>query len=307
MIISASRRTDIPCYYSDWFINRIKAGYALTRNPMNHAQISKIPLLPDIVDCIVFWTKDAGNIMDKLKVLDSLGYKYYFQFTLTPYDKSIEKSLRDKDDIEDTFIKLSKTIGKSRVLWRYDPIIVNDTLDIHYHREQFSRMCEKLCDFTDSVTISFVDIYPKLKTHLIRGIREDEIAELSAFIGERAKACGLTAKACCEKNDLSEYGIVKASCIDKDVIERICNTHLNVKPDKNQRDGYGCYESIDIGAYNTCKNGCIYCYANHSEIHVKSNCSRHNSVGELLIGEVLDGEKAVYRKVSSNKITQSGL
>lgn len=291
MILSASRRTDIPCCYSAWFMNRISEGYVLTRNPMNYAQISKIPLSPDAVDCIVFWTKDAENIMDKLNVLDSLGYKYYFQFTLTPYDKSIEKGLRDKADIEDTFIKLGETMGKSRVLWRYDPIIVNDTLNIQYHKKQFGRMCEKLCNHTESVTISFVDIYAKLKTHLIREISKEEIAELSGFIGEQAKEYGLTVKACCEKSDLSGYGIVKASCIDKDVIDRICSTHLNVKADKNQRNGCGCYKSIDIGAYNTCKNGCIYCYANHSEISVKSNCNKHNPESELLIGELRGDEK----------------
>ncbi|MHB8062873.1 MAG: DUF1848 domain-containing protein [Ruminiclostridium sp.] len=307
MILSASRRTDIPCYYSDWFMNRINAGYVLNRNPINHAQISKIPLSPDVVDCIVFWTKDARNIIDKLNVLDSLGYNYYFQFTLTPYNKSIEKGLRDKADIEDTFITLSKTIGKSRVLWRYDPIVVNDTLNISYHKKQFTRMCEKLCDHTESVTISFVDIYPKLKSQLIREISEDEMAELSTFIGEKANAYGLTAKACCEKTDLSRYGIAKATCIDKDVIERIYSTYLNIKPDKNQRDSCGCYESIDIGAYNTCKNGCIYCYASNSELSIKNNCNKYNPTSELLIGEVLDGEKVIDRKVNSNKITQFGL
>lgn len=124
MILSASRRTDIPCYYSEWFINRLKAGYVFTRNPMNHAQISRINLSPDIVDCIVFWTKDPANMLDRLHILDEIGYKYYFQFTLTPYGKEIECSLREKSQIIETFIKLSETIGKDKVLWRYDPIIL---------------------------------------------------------------------------------------------------------------------------------------------------------------------------------------
>jgi hypothetical protein len=282
-------------------MNRINAGYVLTRNPMNHAQISKIPLSPDIVDCIVFWTKDPRNIMNKLVSLDRMGFKYYFQFTLTPYDKTIERGLRDKSNILDTFISLSKSIGKSRVLWRYDPIIINDTLGIKYHKEQFTRMCEKLCSYTESVTISFVDMYPKIKCNVIRPIGDDTIAELSTFIGEQAQSYGLTAKACCEKHDLTRYGITKASCIDKDIIEHICGTKLSIKPDKNQRDGCGCYESIDIGAYNTCRNGCVYCYANYSDVSVINNCRRHNPLGELLIGEVSEGEEVSDRKVKSNR------
>lgn len=138
MILSASRRTDIPCYYSEWFMNRIRAGYVLTRNPMNHAQLSLISLSPDAVDCIVFWTKDAKKMLPHLNELDRIGYKYYFQFTLTPYNKTIEKNLRDKMEIEDTFIELSKKIGKERVIWRYDPIILNETLDNHIIKNNLS-------------------------------------------------------------------------------------------------------------------------------------------------------------------------
>ncbi len=130
MIVSASRRTDIPCYYSDWLINRLKEGFVLTRNPMNYSQVSRISLSPDVVDCIVFWTKDAKNIIPHLKIIDNMGYKYYFQFTLTPYDYTIEKNLRDKKDIVNTFIELSNLIGKERVLWRYDPIILNNRLSM---------------------------------------------------------------------------------------------------------------------------------------------------------------------------------
>ncbi|MDD4495520.1 MAG: DUF1848 domain-containing protein [Eubacteriales bacterium] len=307
MILSASRRTDIPCYYSEWFMNRIRAGYVLTRNPMNHAQLSRVLLSPDVVDCIVFWTKDAKKMLPHLDELDHLGYKYYFQFTLTPYDKTIEENLRDKAEIEDTFTQLSKMIGKERVIWRYDPIVLNGMFDISYHKEQFNRMCDKLFDYTKTVTISFVDMYSKLKTNAIRPITDEEVAELSAFISITAKAHGLRIVACCEKMDLSVYGIEKASCIDKTTIQRICGAKLDVLSDKNQRPGCGCYQSTDIGAYNTCKNGCVYCYANYSESSVKSNCEKHNPNGALLIGEVKIGEKIIDRKVKSNIISQQGL
>ena len=304
MILSASRRTDIPCYYSEWLVNRMKSGYVLTRNPMNSAQVSKIPLSPDVVDCIVFWTKDAANILPYLKIIDELGFRYYFQFTLTPYDNRVEKNLRDKADIENTFLELSKRIGKERVLWRYDPIILNDAINTDYHKNQFQRLCERLSPFTDSVTVSFVDTYKKLRTSLIRTITDDEIAELSEFIGQTAKDCGLTVKACCEKNNLTPYGIEKASCIDKAVIEKACGYPLDLSKDKNQRIGCGCMESIDIGMYNSCMNGCIYCYANNNPISVAKRFYSHDPSSELLIGTVADSEKITERKVNSKKSGQ---
>lgn len=304
MIVSASRRTDIPCYYSEWFINRLKAGFVITRNPRNSAQISRLPLNPELVDCLVFWTKDAKNILSSLKLIDEMGYKYYFQFTLTPYDRTIEQNLRDKPTIEDTFIELSRQIGKERVLWRYDPIVLNNSLTIDYHKLQFERLCQKLAPFTASVTISFVEVYRKLKTPLIREITDEEKVELAGFIGETAKAYGLTAKACCEKTDLTPYGIQKASCIDKAVLERVCGCSLNISPDKNQRNGCGCMESTDIGAYNTCLNGCVYCYANDSSVTTLRRYNSHKPNSEMLIGSIPEGEKITDRNGKSNKQQQ---
>lgn len=302
MILSVSRRTDIPCYYADWFINRLKEGYVLTRNPMNHAHVSKIPLSNNVVDCIVFWTKDAKNIMPKLKILDEMNYPYYFQFTLTPYGKDIEKNLRAKTDIEDTFILLSKTIGKERVQWRYDPIILNDSLTMDYHKEQFTRLCEKLYNYTENVTISFVDMYRKLKAKAIRPINEEEMVELCTNIGQIAKNYKLTVKACCEKMDLSAFSIQKASCIDKALIEKVCGYKIDVKADKNQRKNCGCIKSIDIGAYNTCLNGCVYCYANYSKKSVEANIKRHHIEANMLIDDLIGTERILERKVQSNKL-----
>ena len=126
MIISASRRTDIPCYYSRWMRRRLEEGFVLVRNPMRPSQLRRVTLSSDIVDCIVFWTKDAQNILDTLPLLDQMGYRYYFQFTITPYDQQLEPYLRAKPEILDTFTELSRRIGRHRVVWRYDPIICTD-------------------------------------------------------------------------------------------------------------------------------------------------------------------------------------
>ncbi|MDD4295394.1 MAG: DUF1848 domain-containing protein [Ruminiclostridium sp.] len=295
MILSVSRRTDIPAFYSEWFINRLHAGFVLTRNPMNHGQVSKIVLSPDVVDCIVFWTKDPQNIMDKLYTIDKLGYKYYFHFTLTPYDQSVEKGLRNKDEIIKTFCELSDRIGKDKVLWRYDPIILNDIFDTAFHKEQFSRLCSKLNKYTKQCIISFVDLYSKLKTDILREISVDEMIELGKIFSFTAKDFGIIPKACCEKSFLYEYGIDRAHCIDRVLIESIRGYSIDVKKDRNQRSSCGCFESIDIGVYNTCKNGCVYCYANYSDVSVHNNCKRHNPHGELLIGQIGVKDKITVR------------
>lgn len=285
MIISASRRTDIPAYYSQWLLNRLKAGYVYTRNPFNHLQVKKIPLTIQSVDCLVFWTKDAGGIMHRLKEIDDMGFKYCFLFTLTAYDGRIEKNLREKSQIEDTFIELSQRIGKDKVIWRYDPILFSSSIDIEYHKYHFSRLAQKLSPYTQRVIISFVDMYPKLKTDIISPVGDDAVKELAGFIGRKAAGLGLEPYACCENTELSQYGIGRSSCIDKSLLERICGKALDIKPDKNQRKGCGCISSVDIGAYNTCAGGCIYCYANRSERTVLKNTKLHDPNAEFLTGE----------------------
>lgn len=305
MILSASRRTDIPCYYTEWFMNRIRSGFVLIRNPWNHAQVSHVPLTPDVVDCIVFWTKDAKNILADLDELDRCGYKYYFQFTLTPYGRSLERNLRPKEEIADTFAGLSKRIGRDRVVWRYDPIILNDTLTVSYHMEQFRKMCGKLSAYTDTVTVSFVDQYARRSAPFLRPFTQNEIAELSGFIGKTAREYGLRAAACCENYDLSGFGIEPASCIDPVRIAKICGCPMDLYPDKNQREGCGCCESIDIGAYNTCMNGCVYCYANHAPETTKRRFAAHDPQSGLLSGSVsVGGGKIFLKKVKTNKSRQ---
>lgn len=307
MILSASRRTDIPCYYTEWLLNRLKAGYALVRNPFSHSQVSRIPLSPETVDCIVLWTKDPQNMMDKLPELEAMGYRYYFQFTLTPYDRSIERNLREKSEIEFTFTALSKRIGRERVVWRYDPIILNDVLDITYHERQFARQAAKLADYTDTVVISFLDPYEKIKSANLRPPSVDEALKLAEIIGGVAELYGLRAVACCENMNYTSYGIAGSSCIDRSRIEKICGGKLALPADKNQRPGCGCVQSVDIGAYNSCLNGCMYCYANRGTALAERNYRSHDPKGEFLFGKRSASDKITEKKMESNIVLQSSL
>lgn len=302
MIISASRRTDIPAYYSDWLINRINEGYVYVRNPMNIHQISKISLLPDVVDGIVFWTKNPIPIINKLDKLDK--YPYYFLFTLTSYGKEIEAGLPSKNqELIPAFCDLSKKIGRERIVWRYDPIFINDTYTVEYHKKYFKVLASKLGKYTEKCTVSFLDLYRNTERNIkplgIRVPTRDEQFEIMKSFIETAKEYSFYIDTCAEEIDLSELGITHAHCIDQDRLERIGNYRLDVKKDPNQRDICGCVASIDIGTYNTCKNGCVYCYANYSKTTVENQTKNHDPLSPLLFGKVEDSDVIKDRKMES--------
>ena len=304
MILSVSRRTDIPCWYSEWFLNRLRSGYVLVRNPMNASQISRIILKPDTVDCIVFWTKDAGPMMERLTEIEEMGYPYCFQYTITPYGKELEPGLRAKEEIRDNVCRLSDRIGMQRMVWRYDPILTVQGWTVERHAEAFSRICKRLSGYTGRVVVSFVDLYIKLKRLKLREVEEGEIRALAEGIGSAADRYGLQVQTCCEEWDLGEYGIERGGCIDRKLLEQTCGCRLELKTDKGQRRGCGCMESIDVGAYNTCPNGCLYCYANRNPAQVRENQTRHDPRGELLCGRVKETDRIYDRKARSLRIVE---
>jgi hypothetical protein len=309
MIISASRRTDIPAYYSDWFFNRIKERYVCVRNPMNVHQISKISLEPDVVDCIVFWSKNPKPMLAKLQYINE--YAYYFQFTLNPYDRDIETRLPCKDEIIKTFQKLSDIIGPQKIIWRYDPVLLNDTYTISYHIDKFSDFAGKLKGYTEKVTFSFIDFYKKITENIKFARMFDITYEEKNIIAENfsriAKENNLIIDTCAEDIDLSKYNIAHARCIDDRLIAKIIGYNFIADKDKSQRLECGCVGSIDIGEYNSCSNGCVYCYANYNKNIVGNNIKKHNQFSSLLIGEINKDDIVNERKVISNKTHQKEL
>lgn len=307
MILSVSRRTDIPSYYSDWFFNRIKEGFVYVRNPMNPHQVSKIVLTPEVVDCIVFWTKNPKPMLDRLDELKE--YNYYFQFTLTGYGRDIESNIpHKKEEMIPTFRELSKRIGAEKVIWRYDPILFTDKYTTEYHLKAFEQIAATLKGYTEKCVISFVDEYTKTKRNMEAiGVFELKPPQLQTFakkIAEIAKSNEMKIASCAESIDLEACGITRNSCIDKELIERIIGCRLNVNKDKNQRPTCGCVESVDIGTYNTCKNGCKYCYANYSAESIIKNCSKYEPQSPILCGVLGNNDKITERKVTSQKENQ---
>lgn len=303
MIISASRRTDIPAFYSDWFIKRLREGFLYVKNPFNAKQISKINLSPDIIECIVFWTKNPSRMMKYLSVINDLGYKYYFQFTVTSYDKSIEVNVPSKNEIIEIFRKLSDQIGPERVIWRYDPILITDKFNFEYHIKWYEYIAKSLNKYTLKCIISFIDLYKKCERNLSQ-IRLEEIDSatkrlVAKELSEIAHSYDMVVESCAEDIDLMKEGIKHGKCIDDKLISKLINTDISVPKDKFQRKECGCVSSIDIGAYNTCRHGCKYCYANYSRKSVEKNYLNHDKDSPLITSKINGTESITVRKMKS--------
>lgn len=299
-IISASRRTDIPAFYSDWLFNRLEEGYVLVRNQYNIRQVSKVRLTPDVVDCLVFWTKNPRPMLERHgEQLRRLPFPFYFQFTITPYGNDIEPGVPAIEETMETFVALSKEFGKRRMVWRYDPILLTDTIDIDWHISRFAAMTERLAPFADQCIISFIDFYKKMEAAVRKvgchKISTEDMRMIAREFSAIATSHNLPLATCAEAIDLSEFGIAHASCIDAKRIEGICGGRCKVGKDKSQRKECGCVESIDIGAYSTCRHRCLYCYANHNPEKLTANSQAYNPDSPILCSNISPEDKITLR------------
>lgn len=266
MIISASRRTDIPAFFGAWMSERLRAGEVLVRNPVRPKQVSRIGLRPEDVDALVFWTKHAAPFFPRLAGIAAMGYRFYVLYTLTPYGRLLEPEVCSLEERIEAFRQLSRLIGSERVLWRYDPVILAEGMDLQWHAEAFDLLARRLAGFTRRCIFSFLDDYRTIRRRMqsVRYVMADTgfMNALVARFACSAERYGLSLYACCEDTDFSGFGVMRGCCIDADLIERIGGRKpLSVRKDRSQRPHCGCVQSRDIGSYDTCRHGCRYCYA----------------------------------------------
>ena len=218
-----------------------------------------------------------------------MGYKYYFQFTITPYGKEIEENIEKKEKIVETFKNLSEKTGKEKVILRYDPVILNDKYTIDFHIKSFERLCSILSSYTEKVVISFLDDYKKISKNIkcqnIKEITEDEMNIIAENFSDIAGRYNLILESCAEEINLKKYNINHGKCIDDELIGKITNSVLDVSKD-GQRTACGCVKCIDIGEYNTCLHKCLYCYANIDKESAFENYRRHDKYSPVLIGSI---------------------
>lgn len=300
MILNTGSRTDIPAFYSRWFMNRVREGYVLTRNPYYPKKILRYRIDPETVDMIVFCTKNPEPM---LEYLDELARFPQFWFvTITPYGKDIEPGVPDKHRVISSFRTLSEKVGKKACSFRYDPVFLSERYSREYHLRAFETICSELEGYTEFCVISFIDLYEKTKKNFpeAREVEPQMQKELSRAFSEIASAHGIAVRMCLEDPSLAACGVITDGCMTREVLERALGQSLHVPPSLQTRQGCHCLLGNDIGEYNTCLHGCRYCYANYDMSLVRRNAARHDPESPLLIGypgegdEISDARQVLY-------------
>lgn len=294
MILFASGRTDIPAFYSKWFINRVKAGFVDVRNPFNQNLVSRINFSD--VDLIMFCSKNPLPMIDKLKMLK---VPVLFHVTITPYSKDVEPNIPDKRLIIEGVKKLSLVLGIDNVVLRYDPIFLSDKYNVDYHIRAFDKLCKNLNGYVNKIIVSFMDEYKNVRINKnilkYRTFTREDYKKIGEAFSKSAMDNGMSVQTCFEDEDLTEYGFVKGECLSHELAHILTGKKFkssNVRKEKKCE----CVQMVDIGDYNSCMHMCKYCYANYDEKAVSSNFERHDDNSSLLIGSVQSDDVIKARK-----------
>ena len=286
MILQTGLRTDIPAFYTPWFLNRLEEGFVLARNPYNPTQITRYRLSPDVVDCIGFCTKNPAPLLPHMDRLATFGQFWFV--TITPYEEDVELHVPPKEQVMADFHRLSSILGPQCVAWRYDPILLTEKYTVERHLRDFAAMCADLEGATDTCVISFIDLYEKVKRNYpeIRAVRREDRLLLGREMAAIAARHGIRLKSCCEGDELASFGVDCSGCMTLSTYEKALGCRLRAPKQPRTTRGCFCRLSADIGAYNTCAHGCRYCYANDDEARVRRAMALHDPLSPLLTGHV---------------------
>jgi len=290
MILNTGNRTDIPAFYSKWFFQRVREGYVLVRNPYNPQQVTRYLLDPEVVDCITFCTKNPAPMLSGLDRL--ADFRQFWSVTITPYGKDIEPYVPEPGIVAESFKELSRKVGVNCVSWRYDPIFLSEKYDMDFHLSAFEELAENLCGYTKQCVISFIDLYDKTKRNFpaARSVKKEERLALGQALIQIAGKYGMTVKPCGEGDELAGLGADCSGCQSQKVLEAAMGLPVDVPKSAMTRDCCSCILGSDIGAYNTCGHGCLYCYANYDRETVEYNMKHHDMFSPFLIGDFMDGD-----------------
>ena len=294
MILNTGCRTDIPAYYSKWFYNRIREGRVCTRNPYRPEQVLQYRLDPEVVDVLCFCTKNPLPMLPRLSELKR--FRTFWFVTLTPYGREIEPYVPDKKVVLDAIRQLSAAVGAKAVGWRYDPILITEKYSVAFHLQAFERMAEALQNSVHSCVISFLDLYQKTQRNFpaARTVTETDQRVLAGSFAKIGAKYGITVRTCCENAALAQCGVDVSGCMTKEVLEVATDCRLTIpKKKKSPRAQCSCLLGADIGMYNTCPHGCLYCYANADRKTVERNIRLHDPDSPFLIGGFRQGDQII--------------
>jgi hypothetical protein len=304
-VISASRRTDIPAFYADWFVRRLKAGSAIVLQPYS-GRPARVSLLPGEVSAIVFWSKNYGPLLSRLEPIERTTKNLFFHFTITG-NTALELAVPDHRDAIRDYCYLAERYAPEQIIWRFDPLCITDRLSYEEHEERFARCAELLQGSAKRCIISFVHPYKKVLTNLTKYSDHNLVdlpcerkREYAQRLTKRAALYGITLFACSDDALLAE-NIHKASCIDGRSLSELFGVPIETRQASSRKE-CGCTRSIDIGAYNTCGHGCLYCYANADKDRARAAMLRHdpswNSLGKQVeesAVEVVKAQQALFK------------
>lgn len=294
MIINIGNRTDIPAFYSEWFYRRLAAGCVCVRNPYNPAAVTRYRLDPDVVDCLVFCTKNPAPMFPRFSEL--APYRQIWFVTVTPYGRDVEPYVPPVDRVLESFEELSRRVGRDSVIWRYDPVFLTDKYNRNFHLDAYEAMASRLRGLTHVSIISFIDLYRKTLRNF-QGVREvdrDEQFLLTESFVNIAARYGMRLKTCAENPELGRCGADTRGCFTGHDLESIAGLRFRIPVKKSKREACSCLLENEIGAYNSCLHGCLYCYANSSREEVLRNHGYHNPDSPLLVGD-LQPEDRIHR------------
>ena len=294
-VISASRRTDIPAFHSRWFMNRMRAGYAEVVSPFGGGRY-RVSLATEEVIAIVFWTKNAGPILGHLGELKDLGHCFTFLYTINAYPTSIEPGVPEQSHTISVLSAMAKQFPDAIIRWRYDTIVLTEKLDRQWHEKNFRNLCRELAPFTSECIFSFCDYYRKTIANMQRRVPDhrrpgdDECKEISRDLTHIASERGITLLSCAHDFLVSD-SVGAAACIDSAVLSKVVDTEARrgaVRALKKapSRKGCNCAASRDIGAYDTCGHGCVYCYANTNPERARANLALISAESDCLSPQV---------------------
>lgn len=290
MILNTGMRTDIPAFYSEWLMNRIREGFVMVRNPYRPELVTRYALDPKVVDVLAFCTKNPAPL---LAYLDELKrFRMFWFVTVTPYGRDIEPHVPDKKAVLESVCRLSESIGIDAVSLRYDPIFISEKYSVSYHIRAFTTICETLNGFINQAVISFIDLYDKTRRSFpeAREVSPEQRLQIGEAFAEIGRKNGIAVRSCFEGDDLAPCGIDPSGCMTKEILEQAAGIRLSPPKTPGARPGCRCLLGSDIGVYNTCPHLCRYCYANYDRLSVMQNIRRHDPRSPLLIGHLNAGD-----------------
>ena len=306
MILNTGARTDTVQYFSEWLLRRFEEGYVYTRNPLFPGKVTRYELSPDKIDAVLFCSKNYAPILPRLREITD-SYRTYFHYTITAYGKDVEPGVPSVDESIKTLIELEKIVGKGRIAWRYDPVLLTEDYTIARHLDRFAYMAEKLAPYVDRCIFSFVEMYKKLKANMpelipLTPADKDRLAE---GLGAIAARYGIRLQTCGTNGSYSRYGIQSSGCATLEILGKANGCQFKELKHKGLREGCHCIESRDIGAYDTCLNGCKYCYANQTPEKAWENYRLHDPDSPLLLGHLKEDDILTEGNQKSFLVAQS--